>query len=390
MDRHRGVEGPPQPAREAPTSPVAVVTGAAGFIGRHLVGRLVADGWRVRALDLNAPGVGPPGDPPTRDGPAGRPGVTWHRVDIRDREALEPNFEGAHTVFHLASAHLEAGAPESWFREVNVDGTLNVARAARRHRVPRMVHVGSVGVYGHVATPPADETGPFNPNNAYERTKLEGERALLAEAAETGTLAVLRPGWVYGPGCARTERLLRAVARGRFVYVGRGDNLRHPIHVDDAVEALLRADRWLEAGAPAPERSSAGDPVFLVVGARAVTVRELVETAARILEVRPARLRLPRLPVRVGLAAVEGAFALLGRTPPVSRRSLAFFENDNAFDGSRARDALGFEPQVALDEGLRQTAVVLGMVAVEPARVPAPRPPLRSRFPSSRLRARRP
>ncbi len=322
----------------------ALVTGAAGFIGRHLAATLAAGGTTVRALDLpEALAAHPLG----RAGRAGEGAVKEHPVDVRDDAGLARAMEGVGIAYHLASAHLAHGAPEAWFEAVNVEGTRSVVRAAGAAGVRRVVHVSSVGVYGHVGEPPADEASPTHPTNPYERTKLAGERAALEAGEAAGVeVVVLRPAWVYGPGCPRTAKLLRTVRRGRFAFVADGSNLRHPVWIGDTVEAFLLA-------ANAPDEA-VGRP-WLVVGPRAHTVRELVELCARVQGVRPPRLRLPRRPMRLALGAVELAASLLGREPPVSRRSLAFFEHDNAFSGEGAARALGFRAGVELEEGLRRT-----------------------------------
>jgi nucleoside-diphosphate-sugar epimerase len=313
----------------------AVVTGGSGFVGRHLVRHLAATGWRVRSLDL-----APPSEPLPQ-------GAEWERADVLEADGWDGLLAGTDTVFHLASAHLQVGAPPAWFRKVNVDGAVAVVRACARAGVRRLVHAGTVGVYGHVSRPPADEDAPKSPENEYERTKLRGEEAVLAAAAETGLgIIVLRPSWVYGPGCPRTAKLLRSVREGRFAFVGDGSNLRHPIFIGDAVRAFALA-------ADAPD-SALGRP-WLVVGPRSVTVRDLVEACAHVQEVPVPRRRLPRSLVVAGAAGTELAYRLLGKEPPVSRRSLAFFDHDNAFDGSAAERELGFRARVELEEGLRRT-----------------------------------
>lgn len=319
-----------------PPRGVAVVTGAAGFIGRHLVRRLVAGGWQVRGVDLLR-----------REDFPETAGIEYHALDIRDGAAMAEVVRAVDTVFHLASAHLQLRAPRGWYESVNVGGVDALIGACARAGVRRVVHASSVGVYGHVAHPPADEDAPKHPTSEYERTKLRGERAALERAGREGvSLIVLRPGWVYGPGCPRTAKLLRAIRRGRFFYAGDGSNLRHPIYVADAVEAFLLAAR-------APE-ATAGRP-YLIVGPRAVTVRELVETSARVLGVPAPTRRLPRAAVRALALGVETGFRALGREPPISRRSLAFFEHDNAFTGRAARARLGFQPRVELEDGLEET-----------------------------------
>ena len=322
---------------------LAVVTGAAGFVGGHLVSGLVKRGWRVRAVDL----------PGTAESGANEHGE-WMEGDIRSSELVNAMVDGADTVFHLASAHLQVGAPADWYRSVNVDAIGPLVGACSEAGVRRLVHTSSVGIYGHVATPPAHEDSPKNPGNEYERTKLQGEEVVFREAARTGTdLVVLRPGWVYGPGCPRTAKLFRTIRKGRFVFVGPGRNLRHPIHVDDMIEAYDLA---------ATAASQASGRAYLVVGPRPVTVRELVATCARVLRVRPPALRLPRGLALVLGWAVELGFSVVPGEPPFSRRSLAFFDNDNAFDGRRAETELGFRPSTDLEAGLARTLDAMGRI----------------------------
>jgi nucleoside-diphosphate-sugar epimerase len=251
------------------------------------------------------------------------------------------------TVFHLASVHLDVRARPDEFEAVNVRAVDGLVTACAKAGVRRLVHTSSVGIYGHVAAPPAREDSPKNPETPYEKTKLEGEVAALRRAAEVGLeIIVVRPAWVYGPGCPRTAKLLRAVRNGRFVYIGDGSNLRHPVFIDDMVDAYL-----LAAAAP----SAAAGKAYVIGGPRSMALRELVETSARVLEVRAPRLTVPRALARlVGLGA-ELAYGTLGKEPPFSRRSLAFFVNDNSFDITAAARDLGFVPKIDFEEGLRRT-----------------------------------
>lgn len=319
----------------------ALVTGSAGFIGRHLCRGLAARGHDVSSLDVH-------------DLELDR---VDHRVgDIRDAALLDELLPGVDVVHHLASVHLQVRAGEEEFRAVNVRAARELVAACARHGVRRVVHASSVGVFGHVEDPPADESAPTRPGNAYERSKLAGEAAVLEAAREHGQdVIVLRPAWVYGPGCPRTAKLLRAIASGRFFYVGRGENLRHPVYVDDVVEAFERAAR-----APA----QCAGRTYIIGGPTAVPLKDLVAECARALGVRPPARALPR-PFALGLGlGLEIACGALGRDPPFSRRSLVFFENDNAFDTSAAGRDLGFTARTSLAAGLRAT---LGAEATEAA-----------------------
>lgn len=274
-------------------------------------------------------------------------GIEYHQGDVRDADLLGRLMAGVDVVHHLASVHLEVHAGEEAFRSVNVEAVRSLVRLAAEAGVRRFVHTSSVGIYGHVRRPPAAEDAPRSPTTAYERTKLAGEEAALEEAAAVGQdLVVVRPAWVYGPGCPRTGKLLRAIGKGRFFYVGSGQNLRHPVYIDDMVEAYRRI---ADAGPDVAGKA------YIIAGPRWVTLRELATACAGALGVSPPRLSIPAPAFHVLALAAEAGSGLVGREPPFSRRSAAFFQNDNAFDTAAARADLGFSPAVDLAEGLQRS-----------------------------------
>lgn len=310
-----------------------LVTGAAGFVGSHFVPYLADRGFQVRAIDVH-----PPAEPQS--------GVEFRVQDIREPHGLAGALEGVDTVFNLASVHLDVHATPTQFESVNVKALEQLIELSAAARVRRVVQVSSVGVYGHVARPPAAEDAPLNPANDYERTKAAGEQAARSAARRTGLdLVLIRPSWVYGIGCPRTRKLIGSLRKRRFFFIGRADNLRHPIYIDDLLTALELA---AHAG---PEVSGRA---FNIAGPRWMTVEEMVGEFARALRVPAPALHAPRwLGLTVGWAA-EQVSAALGTEPPVSRRTLAFFENDNAFDISAARQAFGFDPKIDLPGGARE------------------------------------
>jgi nucleoside-diphosphate-sugar epimerase len=308
----------------------ALVTGAQGFIGRSLTRHLSDRGWRVTAVDLA---------PPAGGAPAGVEIVTG---DIRALDGWRESLRGAEVVIHLASAHLRVDLPESFYWESNVRSLRPLLEAARDAGVRHFVHTSSVGVHGSLAAVPGNEDSPFEPENLYERTKAGGEeavRAFLAEAAPMG-VTVVRPAWVYGPGDPRTERILSAVSRGRFIMFGRGHNQRHPVYIDDYLAGVERV--LLQ-----PQTYGR---TYILAGPTAMPARELIRAAEA---VTGGRVRLG-VPLPLGYAAglgVELAARLAGKSPPISRRTLAFFMNQNAFDIGRARRDFGFDPKVGIAEG---------------------------------------
>jgi nucleoside-diphosphate-sugar epimerase len=312
-----------------------LVTGAGGFIGRHLTRALVERGDRVNALDPQPP-------PALAD-------VRAIAGDVGDRAVRAEALGGVETVYHLAACHLGVRSPEQEFERVNVRASEALVREAAAAGARRFVHCSSVGVYGRIENPPADEESPCRPTLVYERTKLAGEQAVRAAGAATGlAVVVLRPAWVYGPGCPRTEKLFRAIGRGRFVVAGDGRGLRHGIHVSDVVEAFVLA-----------ARSEAAVGQVIVVGdAAAVPVRRWVDEIARLAGARRPR-SVPFPLFRAAATLAELAFRPLGVEPPISRRTLEFFTSNTSFRIDRARRLLGFEPRFDFSTGLAATHAAL-------------------------------
>ncbi|MGH8319818.1 MAG: NAD-dependent epimerase/dehydratase family protein [Steroidobacteraceae bacterium] len=311
-----------------------LVTGAGGFVGSHFAPYLAGRGFEVRAIDVHPPARGPGS------------GVDFRVQDIREPKGLAAALEGVDTVFNLASVHLDVHATPEQFQSVNVRALEQLIELSAAARVRRVVQVSSVGVYGHVAHPPADEDAPLHPDNDYERTKAAGEEAAQRAARRTGLdLLIVRPSWVYGVGCPRTRKLIGSLRKRRFFFIGRGNNLRHPIYIDDLLAALELA---------AAAGSEVSGRTFNIAGPRWMTVEEMVGEFAHALGVPPPAFHAPRwLGLTVGWTA-EQLSAVVGAEPPVSRRTLAFFENDNAFDIGAARQSLGFEPKTDLAGGARE------------------------------------
>jgi nucleoside-diphosphate-sugar epimerase len=326
-----------------------LVTGAGGFIGSHLAADQLRRGRTVVAVDLHLDRLAPLGT---------RAGLERIEGDVADPEVQARAVRGVDTVFHLAAAHLGASVPASEFDRINVSGVKTLVDASAAERVRRFVHCSSVGVYGEVADPPYDEDSPCRPELDYERTKLAGERVVL-EAAKAGFPGVvLRPAWVYGPGCPRTEKLFRSIGKGRFFLVGKADTLRHCVYIRDMVDAFELAAR----------SDAALGKVFVIADAGAVPVRDLVREIARLTGA-PMPRTVPAPLFLAGAVALEAAFGVFGKEPPVSRRTMRFFTGNTAFDISRARSVLGYEPRWDFARGLEETAAIL---ARGPFHVPLP------------------
>ena len=314
-----------------------LVTGAGGFIGCHLVRDQLTRGNAVIATDVDLEQL----EALTLEGDLSR-----ESLDIRATERLAALLDDVDTVFHLAAAHLDVLKGENYFHEVNVDATRMLARRSAEAGVRRFVQCSTVGVYGPLENLPADETTPPMPDIAYERSKLEGEAAFRGVIEETGLEAViLRPAWVFGPLCPRTQKLIRTVARKRFFFVGDGSNRRHPIYITDMLEAFE-----LAAVQPVPSGE-----IMIIAGPDTVSVKQLIRMIIEELGMDYAPPRLPTWFMGAACLGVEKAAGLVGREPPFSRRSLKFFSESSAFNIRKAEQLLGFGPKIDTREGLRLT-----------------------------------
>ena len=293
-----------------------VVTGGGGFIGSHLVDRLVAEGRRVRVLDNFS--VGRKANLQQHQH---EPRLEVVEADIADTAAVASACDGADRVFHLAARADVVPSiqfPEAYFH-ANVAGTFAVLEAARRHCVRRLVYVASSSCYGIPTVYPTPETAPADPLYPYALTKYLGEQLVLHWARLYRLPAVsIRFFNVYGPR-ARTSGTYGAVfgvflaqllAGRSLTIVGDGTQTRDFTFVSDAVDALLLA---AEAG----QRGE----VFNVGSGKPTSVNELVR--------------------------------LLGSPPTVHIPKRPGEPDCTWADITKIGTELGWKPQVSVDAGVR-------------------------------------
>lgn len=315
-----------------------VVTGATGFVGSGLVRALLmrgdettavvrpaADKWRLSDLSK---------------------AINWAEGDILQPDTLLPSFTGADVVIHAAGQLGQAGIPSGYYMRVHVDGTRHVLEAAQAARVSKVLYISSPGVLGPIPmdAPPAVEAMPLAPSNAYERSKAEAEQVVHEFKARGLDVIVVRPEFVYGPGDTHVLGLFQAVQKGLFFTIGQGEALCHPTFIEDGVQGMLAA---LDRGQP--------DRIYHICGPRPVTFAELGNTIADALQVRRPWLKMPQTVAYAGAAVLETAGAVANFTPPLSRNGVAFFSESRHFSTARAKEELGFQARVDIQEGVAKT-----------------------------------
>lgn len=210
-----------------------LITGGTGFIGSRLALRCLEDGHAVRVLGQRNTEA----ETANADRIEER-GAEVMIASVTSKEEVREAMQGVDTVFHLAAAQHEANVPDQHFYDVNVGGTKNVLGAAADAGVGQFVHGSSIGVYGSAIDGTLDESSQTNPDNIYGITKLEGENLALTYNGRL-PVSVIRISEAYGPGDMRLLRLFRAIAKQKFFMIGKGENLHHPIYIDDLLDGIL-------------------------------------------------------------------------------------------------------------------------------------------------------
>lgn len=316
-----------------------LVTGATGFTGGHLARHLRRAGHDVAVL------VRPASLAKAHALQAG--GIEIRPGDLIDAAAVRRACANREVVFHIAATYREAGQSDAAYTRVNVDGTRHVLEGALAAGAKRVVHCSTGGVHGHIEHPPANENAPLAPGDVYQRTKLQAEQLASRFGRERGLeVVVARPIGIYGPGDMRFLKMFRGLARGRFPMLGSGRVFYHLTYIDD----LVRGFELCGTVAAAAGRT------YILAGPRYTTLKELVDIVARTLGVAPPRVMLPVWPVWLAGALTEAVCVPLRIEPPLYRRRVDFYRKSRAFDTTRARQELGYNPTVDLDTGIRLTA----------------------------------
>lgn len=325
----------------------AVVTGAAGWLGQNLVRALAAEERPViRCLVQDR-------------AEAALLEVVDHRVqavvgDVRNPADVDRLFDDVAdaTVFHAAGV-IHPPAHTRTFFDVNVGGTQMMLDRARRAGARRMVHVSSNSPFGANPTPTdrfVEDDTP-NPYLGYGASKLEAEE-LVTRAHDRGDVetVILRPPWFYGPfQPARQAQFFTAIRKGRFPLIGDGTQQRSMAYVGNLVQGCLLAES-VEAAAGRAYWIADAEPYELraiYAGVREALAAEGYEVTAR----NP--IRLPRVAAAVAVAADR---ALQSRDRYVQPLHVIGELRDTiACDITRARRELGYDPDVALVEGMRRS-----------------------------------
>lgn len=211
-----------------------LVTGGCGFLGFHLVNKLVEQGRNVKVYDAK--------DCKNKD-------VNFLKGDVRDFEKLKNFAKDVNVIFHLASLVPQSKVDLQAYKTVIVEGTENVLKICKENKI-KMVHVSSSGVYGGERGKPLKEDNPKNPSGGYGTAKLEAELKCMEYAKQGVHVVMLRPMAIIGPGIYGVFKTYMNFVRYNLPLItfGDGSNRIQMVSVYDCVDALLLAEKYKKSG----------------------------------------------------------------------------------------------------------------------------------------------
>ncbi len=311
-----------------------MITGAGGFLGRHLVSAGRDRGHWVLPVVRKLDPLAPP-DSGTMD-------------EVLRGALPEGHFDA---VVHAAAVRHRHGVDAAAYRDSNV-ALVGRLLGAMRGRASRFVLVSSVGVYGFPSALPVSERNVFAPTTLYSQTKVDAERLVrkLAEDYEM-EFTIVRPTIIYGPGddWGMLNKMVAMMRAGTYRIVGDGSNKLHHTFVGDVVDAIL-----LSCHHPAARNED-----FIIAGPEPTTLRELSLLVATTIGSRLPDLHIPMSVARVAATLIDVAayrgLAWTTTEPPVNHEKLDVMTRSIWFDTSKASTRMGFVARTPYREGIWQT-----------------------------------
>ncbi len=315
-----------------------LVTGGTGFTGKALVKRLINDGHQVVALDYKH---GHKTDE-LRDW-----GAEVVIGSVTDKAVVKRCVQGVEIVHHLAAAFRELNVPKSYYREINVQGTVNMLDAAKEQGVRKFIYCSTCGIHGNIDNPPGGEDAPAQPADYYQQTKYEAEPIVLEYNKKGLKATILRPAAIYGPGDPeRFFMIFKRVASGSFPMFGNGKTFYHPLYIDNLTDAFILA----------MEEDRGNGEAYLIADEEYLEIEELVKKTAMAMGIEVKIPHFPVWPLVIAGHICEKICKPFHVTPPIFPRRVDWYRQNRAFKIDKAKRELGYKPRVGIDEGLKRTA----------------------------------
>lgn len=319
-----------------------LITGAAGFIGSHLIDLLLEEGATIGNLRLFVKN-----NESLENLPRKKLDIIYG--DIRDKNAVRKAMEGIETVYHLAAKIDFEGKDYKEYKEINVEGTQNILDCCKEGEIQKFVFFSSIAVFGL----PADignilnwnETHPKTYTNFYGRSKLEAEKRVLRAFDEKKIpYIIIRPASVYGPReKGPTFELYKAIKKHLFFIVSNGNNKMHYVYVKDLVKGARQAQL----------SKTVGD--YILAGVVPTTLNDVAKNIAASIGESIPSFHLPKsfvYPLSFGIDSLSKLFRFKS---PISPSRVRTMTSSYYYDIGKSQREIGYDPGTSFEEGSKET-----------------------------------
>ncbi|OKH21263.1 NAD-dependent epimerase/dehydratase family protein [Chroogloeocystis siderophila] len=317
----------------------ALVTGANGFTGSHLVYALQQRGAQVVGLVRKSSNLSR----------LANSQLQLVYGDITDRDALQTAMQGVNTVFHTA-AYVELGLVNAdKMQRVNVEGTRAVMEVAQASGVSKIIYCSTIGIFGDTKGEVVDETFQRRQtdfSSAYDRTKYQAQQIVDEFASQDLPVVSVLPSGIFGADDPHFGPVLQQFLKGRLKLWAGGDRITGIVHVDDLVDAMLLA----------AEKSPPGE--HYIISAGELSTREMFELLSQQTGI-PIPAEAPKSIVKLAGNLLDPIGRLLQWQPPLSRERIHYiYDRCVRVDATKARQKLGWKPR-SVKETLSEIAKAL-------------------------------
>ena len=311
------------------------ITGAAGFVARHLAKQLLKDGHEVAGLIRQE----------CQQAPLRSMGVVTHLGDLRDPAAVRKAVEGVEVIYHLARTRPKSNGSKRTFVDNNVTGTENLIRVALEKDVRHLVVSSSTDVFGRSPVLPIQSDTACRPTAFHDVTMLRREDLVRDQAREGRISAIVaRCSMIAGPGAVHLTNLFNRIVAGRYRLFGPDDVYFQVVDVEDVVQGLRQCGL---------QRFSAGD-CYILSGKDAHRLSAFARMVAEEGGGHWRPRRYPLAPFELAGTALKALYAPFGREPSLARQ-IESFKRQRWYDISKSQRDLGYAPRFTQRESIRRT-----------------------------------